>query len=763
VIAMCVLERATAMSAFDDPKTAFSKTEERVEAGSGGYSIYCLEAALKGHEMLVASSNNKAVENVSKELPAIGAVAHAWERLNYFKSISDLIHGPRKKFEDEDDKDEDIAPEPVETWGLIAAVLGNMSNRRAFWEAFWWNKDRGIKTYLQTVMGRSVLIARKDKTTGVITKRIPKVVLREKPPSSQQAKESWKTARSRFLALKAEVDAELANLEEVRRLCSSLVEPRRQLAKRERELAARHAGRDEWTKQLAVTVEEHEQAAARHARALSAWKQHKSVRPGLLARLLRTDDAKAWAEEDAVWRRPAETAARERAAAQDAMKKAERARSLAAAKVQVLEIEVETERARLAKPSQAVAEHRALLAGRLVDEEKFQEGHARWNQATPWITEALNSKREELFIAALALHRAFIDAAAEEVFHNLGALQVLSKSAQNSEEKRAFLGDLWSTLFLVVPVLSTTFASVERMLSEMPPATLGWLLIDEAGQATPQAAIGAILRAKRVVAVGDPLQILPVVSLPLSVTAAICNFFQVDELDWAAPVASTQTLTDRISRYQSSFEGMAGERRVGFPLLVHRRCQNPMFTISNKIAYAGQMVQVVDPRKLAVDAMLRTSKWIDIGGDAASKWSAAEGEAVIELLTRLASAAPKPDVFVITPFREVMQEMTLALKEHPDLLRKLGNDRAKWLKDRVGTIHTFQGREADTVILLLGASADAHKGAREWAAGTPNILNVAVSRAKQNLYVVGSRTAWGSVGLAASMLDELKNHRSLDT
>jgi hypothetical protein len=106
---------------------------------------------------------------------------------------------------------------------------------------------------------------------------------------------------------------------------------------------------------------------------------------------------------------------------------------------------------------------------------------------------------------------------------------------------------------------------------------------------------------------------------------------------------------------------------------------------------------------------------------------------------------------------------TLALEEHPDLLRKLGNDRAKWLKDRVGTIHTFQGREADTVILLLGASAGAHTGAREWAAGTPNILNVAVSRAKQNLYVVGSRTAWGSVGLAASMLDELENHRSLDT
>jgi superfamily I DNA and/or RNA helicase len=89
----------------------------------------------------------------------------------------------------------------------------------------------------------------------------------------------------------------------------------------------------------------------------------------------------------------------------------------------------------------------------------------------------------------------------------------------------------------------------------------------------------------------------------------------------------------------------------------------------------------------------------------------------------------------------------------------LGPDSAKWLEDRVGTIHTFQGREADTVILLLGAPAKAQNGAREWAAGTPNILNVAVSRAKQNLYVVGSRKVWSSVGFVSDMSSELLNRR----
>ena len=74
-----------------------------------------------------------------------------------------------------------------------------------------------------------------------------------------------------------------------------------------------------------------------------------------------------------------------------------------------------------------------------------------------------------------------------------------------------------------------------------------------------------------------------------------------------------------------------------------------------------------------------------------------------------------------------------------------------WTRNRVGTIHTVQGREADTVIVVLGAPNASQDGARNWATGTPNILNVAVSRAKQNLYVVGSHGAWSGVGYAREL------------
>ncbi|WP_230371727.1 AAA domain-containing protein [Paludibacterium denitrificans] len=75
---------------------------------------------------------------------------------------------------------------------------------------------------------------------------------------------------------------------------------------------------------------------------------------------------------------------------------------------------------------------------------------------------------------------------------------------------------LWDALFFVVPVVSTTLASFDRLFVGMGKNSLGWLLIDEAGQATPQSAAGAIWRSQRAVIVGDPLQIEPVFTVPRS-------------------------------------------------------------------------------------------------------------------------------------------------------------------------------------------------------------------------------------------------------
>ncbi len=85
------------------------------------------------------------------------------------------------------------------------------------------------------------------------------------------------------------------------------------------------------------------------------------------------------------------------------------------------------------------------------------------------------------------------------------------------------------------------------------------------------------------------------------------------------------------------------------------------------------------------------------------------------------------EVFLITPFLAVADQLRCIVHQFPDV--------------RAGTIHTTQGKEADIVIFVLGGHPQ-RPGARQWAAEGPNLLNVAVSRAKRRLYVIGDHIAW---------------------
>jgi len=69
-------------------------------------------------------------------------------------------------------------------------------------------------------------------------------------------------------------------------------------------------------------------------------------------------------------------------------------------------------------------------------------------------------------------------------------------------------------------------------------------------------------------------------------------------------------------------------------------------------------------------------------------------------------------------------------------------DRYQWITKRLGTLHSFQGREAEAVILILGAPLFEQQGSQNWAGRTPNLLNVAATRAKEAFYIIGNHSHW---------------------
>lgn len=731
VVAALLVRRAEAMCTFDDPEEAFTEATKH-KISNAQVTLSSVDPRLKGFEMLVASSNNAAVENVSRELPSLNAIASDSVGVRYLKTIGDNVSND------------------LPTWGLIAAVLGNASNRYNFREAAWLDQDHGLKTYLAEAAGVPQWIEEPDPDqAGKLLRRRPCVVEQESPPNGHlEAIRRWKTARGTFQQALVETQSLLEELETARgdvAVLPGLVEAAGTAA---RDAAQAEAAQSATSLQLARAQTAEQKARTEKEAALSAHTAHAGLRPGIFARLFGTTSARNW--------QVANVAASE--CLQRSIRAHEEATVAVATSAQQHRKALGKEASAKARSETAIQAHRDAMARvarmhercgeRVVDEAFFQRDKDQVHRDAPWHNDEVQRARDHVFEAAIALHKAFADAAAKPLRHNLEVLlRTFFGKLAWSPKIKSLMPDLWSSLFLVVPVVSTTFASVERMLGYLPPEALGWLLVDEAGQALPQAVVGAMMRTKRAIVVGDPLQIEPVTSLPTSLAEAICTEFGVDPEKWNAPTASVQSVSDSTAIFGTEFEREIGSTRVGFPLLVHRRCAEPMFSISNAVAYSNLMVHATQSRVSAIRNALGPSRWIDVsGGRTEDKWCEAEGDVVIKLLRQLAEAqVDKPDLYIVSPFVIVAQRLRERIQAS-GLVRRWTDDPWKWTRDRVGTVHTVQGREADSVILVLGASLPGQHGARSWAGAKPNLLNVAATRAMENLYVVGSRALWQDVG-----------------
>lgn len=739
LIAAIVTQRADVLAELPRASNAFA-ARDREPANDGGrpQSAYHLKPELFGFEIVVASSNNGAVENVTLELPQKDKIDASWlPDADYFGDLGERVSG-----------------RPA--WGLISAALGSKSRRHAFVERYFFGEGRAPTppdpaSVAATPLGEpeddddsvAMEVAEDDdgetQATGEAVMAHPRGLLGwltseadlERTPEQrraiwQQAVADYKAARQRVeqarsdaMPLRETLLALKRSREALSRQVSSLETLQIKLADTTRRAA--HLDAHEW-KAVHAELQAARQALANHLAAKPGfWNNLMSL--GRLGRVWKAQHTLTVQRHDLADAgfRHADRQARQLDAERKALEKD------AAEAIHHVE--------RLQRRVQLVSEQAIAIADR------GQAAHLRtWLEtsdigrgdaielAAPWVLAGWRQARAQLFIQALALHRTFFALEPKRIRANLSFVNSLLTGSRFQGVSREAVRSAWASLFMVVPVLSSTFASFARSFGSLRMGEIGWLFVDEAGQATPQAAVGALWRARRAVLVGDPLQLKPILNVSDAVLEHMRTRYNVDA-HWLPNRRSAQTLADQATPW-GRLMGPPGKKTwVGLPLVVHRRCDRPMYAIANRIAYDDAMVygtHAPSPEKETRASM--ATGWVHASGPSEDNWVPEEGRALRRLVAQLQSdGVAIGDISVITPFRAVRQQLKRLLPRGMVY----------------GTIHTMQGKESAVVIVVLGGNTTS-PGARNWAVEEPNLLNVAVTRAKRRLYVIGDRADWQS-------------------
>ncbi|MDH3734448.1 MAG: AAA domain-containing protein [Gemmatimonadota bacterium] len=272
-------------------------------------------------------------------------------------------------------------------------------------------------------------------------------------------------------------------------------------------------------------------------------------------------------------------------------------------------------------------------------------------------------------------------------------------------------------------IVLTTFArlSVREELRELRFESL---IIDEASTAPlPYVALAAAYTSKRAVAVGDFQQLPPVVSSdgPAAVRWLKRDLFRETEV---------------VRETAGSFELPSPRDQLCSMLDVQYRMDPAIRALVSEFFYDGRLLDAgeVEARPGArsplvlidTSAMGPSVERVD-----GSRRNRVHAEAIVSYLARAASAG-QSDVAVVTPYRAQTRIL------HELVRGRLGRAAPRGL--RVSTVHRFQGREKNVVVI---DTVDAPPG-RSWFLDErrnpdfPRLLNVALSRAQSMLVIVAA-------------------------
>jgi hypothetical protein len=272
-----------------------------------------------------------------------------------------------------------------------------------------------------------------------------------------------------------------------------------------------------------------------------------------------------------------------------------------------------------------------------------------------------------------------------------------------------------AALVKALPLWVGTVTDVEDLLPAVP-GMFDLVILDEAAHIDQIRAAPVLARAKRAMVVGDPRQL------------RFVSF--VADVDVAATLAAhgLDDAADRLDvRRSSAFDVAVGATAVTY-LDEHYRSVPHLIEFSAKRFYADRITLVTrHPSNERADVI--DVQRVD-GGTVDDGVNKAEIDAVLHALERLRRQHVR-DIAVVTPFRKQADAIEAAV------LGSFTLDAIDRLGLRVGTVHTFQGSEAHTVVASLGLVDDDSPARRRFVADA-NLFNVLITRARHRMLVVTS-------------------------
>jgi len=266
------------------------------------------------------------------------------------------------------------------------------------------------------------------------------------------------------------------------------------------------------------------------------------------------------------------------------------------------------------------------------------------------------------------------------------------------------------------------------------PGYFDLVVFDEASQCDIASALPLLYRAKRTVVIGDTKQLSHISGMVRGQDQQLLDKYRLagEFPHWAY---SYNSLFDLAAGHASS-EAIVSLRD-------HHRSHQDIISFSNKTFYEGQLrvaTRYDSLRRPHPDAP--GVRWVNVDGACkrpatGGALNEVEGAAVVHVLRELViDRGYRGTVGVVSPFRAQTNHIRRIVEDDLELSERLvGQD---FLAE---TVHRFQGDERDVMLFSPVVASNAPSGAISFLRHNGNLFNVAITRARAQLVVVGDLNA----------------------